>query len=64
MSVSAFIWMLAVLTLSLLLIHLRHSHKVNAEIEVGVADAKGILDSSTEGIIATAHPEDREALLN
>jgi len=48
-----FIWLLVVLTLSLLLIHLRHRRLVAAEIEEGVANARDILDSSDEGIIIT-----------
>lgn len=53
MTIYTFFWLLVTLTLSLLLVHLRYSRKVAAEIEEGVADAKGILDSSTEGIITT-----------
>ena len=40
-------------TLSLLLIHLRHRHHIAAEIKQGMSNAKDILDSSDEGIIVT-----------
>ena len=53
MTVSVFIWLLVVLTLSLTLLQLRHRQKVEARIKAGTSDARGILDSSTEGIIST-----------
>ena len=53
MSVYVFTWLLVILTLSLLLSHLRHRRKVSAQIAEGAADAQGILDSSAEGIITT-----------
>jgi PAS domain S-box-containing protein len=53
LSTYVFIWLLVVLTLSLLLIHLRHRRRITAEIREGVADAREILDSSDEGIIVT-----------
>jgi PAS domain S-box-containing protein len=48
-----FIWLLVVLTLSLLVLQLRHRRRVAAEIKEGVADARSILDSTDEGIIVT-----------
>ncbi len=48
-----FIWLLVVLSLSLLLSHLLHRRKVSAQIAKGAADAQGILDSSAEGIVTT-----------
>jgi PAS domain S-box-containing protein len=49
-----FVWLLVVLTLSLLVMQLRHRRIVAAEIKEGVADARDILDSSDEGIVVTA----------
>ena len=48
-----FIYLLVALTLSLLLLHLRHSRLIAAEIKAGMANARDILDSSDEGIVIT-----------
>ena len=53
MTTYIFLWLLVGLTLSLVLSHLRHHRKMSAQIEEGVADAQGILDSTAEGIITT-----------
>ena len=48
-----FVWLLVSLTLSLLLLHLRHRRCITAEIKEGMSDARNILDSSDEGIVIT-----------
>jgi PAS domain S-box-containing protein len=48
-----FICLPVALTLSLLLLHLRHSRLIAAEIKVGMANARDILDSSDECIVIT-----------
>ena len=53
LSTHVFIWLLVALTLSLLFTHMRHRRRVAAEIKEGAADAREILNSSTDGIILT-----------
>jgi PAS domain S-box-containing protein len=51
--VDIFVWLLPVLTLSLVLLQSLHRRKVAAQIAEGVAEARNILDSTGEGIVTT-----------